>query len=63
MQQDLETEKRSMQRIWKKREMEIQKVLGSIANMYGELQGIMGSSLPEIKQLALPNGQETQDME
>ena len=54
MQQDLETEKRSMTRLWKKREMEIQKVLHSIANMYGELQGIMGSSLPEIKQLELP---------
>lgn len=58
MQQDLETEKRSMQRLWKKREMEINKVLNSIANMYGELQGIMGSSLPEIKQLALPKGED-----
>ncbi|MBI2611205.1 DUF2130 domain-containing protein [Candidatus Gottesmanbacteria bacterium] len=51
MQQDLETEKRSTQRLWKKREIQIQKTLENIANMYGELQGIMGKSLPEIKLL------------
>lgn len=51
LQQDLETEKRSTQRLWKKREIQIQKTLENISNMYGELQGIMGKSLPEIKML------------
>lgn len=54
MQQDLETEKRSMQRLWKKREQQIRRVLESTAGMYGDLQGIIGASMPEIEQLGLP---------
>ncbi|MCL4360082.1 DUF2130 domain-containing protein [Patescibacteria group bacterium] len=57
MQQDLETEKRSVQRLWKKRELDITRTLENIANMYGELQGIMGASLPDIKLLSLPDGE------
>ena len=57
-QQDLETEKRSMQRVWKKREMQIQRTIDSLSNMYGELQSMMGSSLPDIKSLSLPSGEE-----
>lgn len=56
MQQDLETEKRSAQRLWKKREIQISKTLENISNMYGELQGVMGSSLPDIKILSLESG-------
>jgi len=57
-QEDLETEKRSMQRIWKKREVQIQRSIDNISNMYGELQGIMGKSLPDIKLLSLESGEE-----
>lgn len=55
---DLDSERRSMERIWKKREMQITKSEMSIAKLYGELQGIMGASLPEIKTLTLPGGDE-----
>lgn len=58
MQADLETEKRSMQRIWKKRENEIERVVMSTSGMYGDLQGIVGASLPTIKSLELPGGEE-----
>jgi hypothetical protein len=54
MQDDLLTEKRSMERVWKKRETQIQRTIGNIGKMYGELQGIMGKSLPTIKKLELP---------
>lgn len=54
MQQDLETERRSMHRIWKKRELQIDRTLENISKMYGELQGIMGNTLPDIKTLTLP---------
>lgn len=57
-QEDLETEKRSMMRIWKKREMQIQRSINNVSNMYGELQGIMGKSLPDIKHLSLDRGEE-----
>lgn len=57
-QEDLETEKRSMTRIWKKREMQIQRSINNVSNMYGELQGIMGKSLPDIKHLSLDSGED-----
>ena len=56
MQGDLETEKRSMQRIWQKREKEIERVITSTSGMYGDLQGIVGASLPTINSLELPSG-------
>lgn len=61
MQQDLETEKRSTLRLWKKREVQINKTLENLTNMYGELQGIMGSSLPDIKLLSLPETNSEED--
>lgn len=48
---DLETEQRSTIRLWKKREMQIKRLMGSVATMYGELQGILGPSLPSITSL------------
>ena len=57
MQTDLDTEKRSMERIWKKRGKEIERVIMSTSGMYGDLQGIVGASLPAIKSLELPNGE------
>ncbi len=55
---DLESEKRAMERLWKKREMQIRKSEFNISNLYGELQGIMGASLPDIKTLSLNSGDE-----
>lgn len=57
MKSDLETEKRSMQRIWNKREKEIERVIGNTSGMYGDLQGIIGASLPTIESLELPEGE------
>lgn len=58
MQTDLDTEKRSMERIWKKRGKEIERVIMSTSGMYGDLQGIVGASLPAIKSLELPSGED-----
>jgi len=49
-------EKRAMERVWKKREVQIKKVLLNVSRMYGELQGVMGNALPDIKTLSLPQG-------
>ncbi len=54
MEEDLATERRSMERLWKKREMQIRRSLDNMAKMYGELQGIIGSALPEIRVFSLP---------
>jgi hypothetical protein len=56
MQTDLEIEKRAMQKIWKKREKEIERVVINTSGMYGDLQGIVGASLPAIQSLELPEG-------
>jgi len=53
MKNDLEQEKRAMTKIWAKREIQISCAFSSIARMYGDMQGILGASLPEIKSLKL----------
>jgi len=58
MQTDLDTEKRSMERLWKKRGKEIERVIMSTSGMYGDLQGIVGASLPDLKSLELPGGED-----
>lgn len=58
MREDLESERRSMERIWKRREMQIVKAELSISKLSGELEGIMGSNFPTIKQLSLDSGAE-----
>ena len=58
MRSDLESERRSMERIWKRREMQIVKAELSISKLSGELEGIMGTSFPTIKQLSLDSGED-----
>lgn len=58
MNEDLESEKRSMRRIWKKREKQIQRVVQSTSEMYGSIQGIAGAALPTVEILQLPTGEE-----
>lgn len=53
MQQDLAAEKRAYQKLWGKREKELEKVLAHTVGMYGDFQGIVGGSLPTIQQLEL----------
>ncbi len=59
MKRDLDAERRSLERIWKKRETQITRVINGTSGLYGSLQGIMGSTaLPEIRALEL-GGDET----
>lgn len=60
---DLEMEKRSMERIWKKREVQIQRLDRSMSQMFGEIQGITGPSLASIKSLELEAGNDSQEDE
>jgi hypothetical protein len=73
MGQDLEEEKRAFTTRWNKRAKQLDRVLVSTSGLYGDLQGIIGSTLPEIKGMsldalgtgdlpdgkALPGGEET----
>jgi len=51
MKGDLEREKRATIKTWAKREKELDRVIVNTSGMYGDLQGIIGSSLTTIKQL------------
>jgi hypothetical protein len=53
---DLDKERTAMQRMWQKREKEIERVMLNTTGMYGDLQGIIGAAaLPEIQSLELPS--------
>lgn len=54
MRTDLDTEKRAIATHWKKREKQLERMLGGMVGMYGELQGIVGASLPEVEGLTMP---------
>ena len=55
MQTDLNSERRSMQRIWSQREKQIDKVIANAINMYGSIRGIAGNAVQTIKALELDN--------
>jgi hypothetical protein len=48
MQADLDKERKTMTRLWAKREAQIRGVIEATVGMYGDLQGIAGRALPEI---------------
>ena len=51
MNEDLATEKRAITKQWAKRETQIERVMQGTIGMYGDLQGIAGKTLPELKGL------------
>lgn len=58
MKDDLESEKRAVERQWAKREKQAARAIVNMARMYGGIQGIVGKSLPTISALELPEGEE-----
>src|SRR5207237_2671462 len=51
MQSDLDRERKTMMRVWAKREEQLRGVLDSTAGLYGDLQGIAGRAMQEIESL------------
>ena len=49
----LDQERRAMTRIWAKREKQLGIVIEAATSMYGDVEGIIGSSAPVIEELAL----------
>lgn len=54
LQEDIEKEKRWFSSKWARQEKEIRRVIDHTHGMYGDLQGVTGRALPEIKSLSLP---------
>jgi hypothetical protein len=42
-----------MEKMWARREKQIERVIKNTARMYGNMQGIIGRALPELKVLEL----------
>ncbi len=58
----LHRERRAMERLWKEREKQIQRIVINTTGMYGDIRGIIGNSVQEIKALEL-GGELDEDME
>ncbi|MFA5802508.1 MAG: DUF2130 domain-containing protein [Thermoleophilia bacterium] len=64
MRKDLHREQVAMQKLWSKREKQIDRVLLGAAGMHGDLEGIVGAQLPGVKVLELPASElKTADVE
>jgi hypothetical protein len=55
MKNALESEKRSMKRIWKQREKELELIIDGATEMHGSIRAIAGNSIAPIKELELDN--------
>lgn len=58
MKDDLESEKRSMARIWSKREKELERIINNTSFLYWDMQWIMGNTLQKINYLELNSWEE-----
>jgi len=56
MQDQLNKERRAMEKHWKQREKEIERVVKNTVGLYGDLQGIIGGQIPAIPALELDDG-------
>lgn len=56
MKEDLEGERRALQSTWAKREKQIGRAISGLAGMYGDMQGLVGASLPKVAKLELGPG-------
>lgn len=53
--EDLENEKKALNRIWAKRNMELERAVIDLAEVYGRMQGVAGNSLADIPSLQSPS--------
>jgi len=63
MKTELEREKRAMKKIWKEREVQIEKVIDNTIDMYGSIKGIAGNAIAPIQPLELEAGETGEEAE
>ena len=52
MRDDLDREKAAMQRLWKKREGQLERITVNVVGICGELQGLSAASLSHLDEVA-----------
>ena len=58
MKDDLDREKRAMEKMWSAREKQLSRVIDNTARLYGDMQGLIGSKLEKVDYLELESGEE-----
>lgn len=53
LQEQINRERRAMEKLWREREKQIERVIINTVGMYGEMRGIVGATIPEIPALYL----------
>ena len=61
MRDGLQKEKAMLSRQWSAREKQLERALTNVANLYGDLHGIVGNSLPVVEGLSMPALEATAD--
>ncbi len=56
MQDQVNRERRAMEKNWKEREKQIERVIKNTVGLYGDMQGIIGGAIPQIPALELDGG-------
>jgi hypothetical protein len=54
---EISKERAVYERQWKRREMQVTRLINGVAGIYGSMQGIAGSALPQVKNLELAEGE------
>ncbi len=57
MKDDLDREKRAMEKMWSAREKQLTRVIDNTARLYGDMQGLIGSRLEKVDYLELGGGE------
>ena len=52
MRSDLDSEKAAMQRLWKKREAQLERITSNVMGLVGELEGASHDGLPQLDSIA-----------
>jgi hypothetical protein len=53
LQDQMNRERRAMEKLWREREKQIERVIANTVGMYGEMRGIVGATMPDIPALTL----------
>lgn len=56
--EQIESERKVMEKQWAMRKKQVDLIMKSTVGMYGDMKGIIGKTLPEIRQLSLESGDE-----
>jgi len=57
LKESIDKERFAMEKLWKEREKQLEKVLMSTSQFYGSIKGIAGTALPTVPALELPDGE------